>query len=531
MVLKAKRKIKNYLIVLFIFISFSESSLKENRSLEEKDKFCFIFLHDNKSSYDLNFYNAAEEVCKELNVEFVPKVNVPESEECYNIAKSLAEDGCKGIFADSFSHEDYLIKAAKEYPNIQFGHATGTKAHTEKLDNFHNAFASIYEGRYISGVVAGMKLNEMIKDGKINKTDAKVGYVGAFPYAEVVSGYTAFFLGVKSECDSATMDVRYTNSWYDEEGEKNTATKLIDEDKCVLISQHADSQGAPSVCEEKKVPNVFYNMENLNLNNSYLASSRINWKPYFKYFIENTKNGTKMDYDWTGNISNGAVEILKLGNISTPGTQEKIDSVISDLKSGNLKVFDTSKFTVSKETPNLEVDSNKHITSYKADVDSDENYTGDTEVVSDGYFHESEKRSAPYFDLRIDGINEIFEDEKDDTTNIYSTYSTNIDSTYIASSTQNIGNYTNTNYANTYRGTKKTGLSAGAICAIIIPCSLALLGITIAALTLNKKGSNNIGNVPMGGSPISSNYIGNAYENSTIQNFPVQNPAIQEIQA
>ena len=508
-------------MILLFFIWSYESYAKENRSLEENDKFCFIFLHDNKSTYDLNFYNAAEEVCKELNVKFVPKVNVPESEECYNIVKSLAEDGCKGIFADSFGHEDYLIKAAKEFPNIQFGHATGTKAHTEKLDNFHNTFASIYEGRYISGVAAGMKLNEMIKDGKINKTDAKIGYVGAFPYAEVVSGYTAFFQGVKSECDSATMDVRYTNSWYDEEGEKNTAIKLIDEDKCVLISQHADSQGAPIICEEKKIPNVFYNMENLNLNNSYLASSRINWKPYFRYFIENTQNGTKMDYDWRGSLSNGAVEILKLGNIAASGTQEKIDSLISELKSGNLKVFDTSKFTVSKETPNLEVDSNKHVISYKADVDTDPNFTGDTEVISDGYFHESEKRSAPYFDLRIDGINEIIDVPED---------TSNIDSTSIVSPSlekEDIDNYTNT-----YRTKKSDGLSPGAICAIVIPCTLVLLVATIAPLTLGKKYSNSIENVSMDGFPISSsNYMrNNNYQNSIIPKITVQKSPNPEVQ-
>ena len=464
-----------YLIVLFFFISYSKSSFKDNRLLQEKDKFCFIFLQDKTSPYDANFYYAAEDVCKELNVEFVPKVDVPASEECYSVVKSLAESGCKGIFADSFDHEEYLIRAAKEYPNIQFSQATGTHAHTEKLDNFHNVYASIYEGRYISGVAGGMKLNEMIKEGKIKKTDAKVGYVGAFPYAEVISGFTSFFLGVRSECESATMEVRYTNSWHDEEGEKKVATKLIDEDKCVLISQHADSQGAPRACEEKKVPNVYNNMEDFGLKDSYLASSKINWRPYIRYFIKNIQNGTKMDYDWTGNITNGAVEILKLGDIAATGTQEKMNSLISEISSGNLKVFNTSKFTVSKETPNLEVDSNKHITSYKADVDSDENFTGDTEVVYDGYFHESEKRSAPYFDLKIDGINEI------------------VDSSNEEEETDNFVNFTSSIYR-----TKKSndGLPTGAICAIAIPCALALLGATILALTLGKNVSHNIQNVP-----------------------------------
>ena len=361
-----------------------------------KDKFGFIFLHDQKSTYDKNFINAAKEACKEMGVQAVLKTNVPEGEECYNAAKELVNKGCKGVFADSFGHEDFMIKAAKEFKDVQFGHATGTQAHTEKLDNFHNAFASIYEGRYVAGIAAGMKLNEMISGGKITADKAKVGYVGAYPYAEVVSGYTSFYLGVKSVCPSATMTVRYTNSWYDEDAERSTATTLIDTDNCVLISQHADSQGAPSVCESKKVPNVFYNGSNDSLKNSYLTSSRINWKPFFKYFIENTLSGTKMAYDWTGTLENGAVEVFKASKIAATGTQEAMDAAIADLKAGTIKVFDTAKFTVAGAT----------LTTYLADVDTDADFTKDTEAIANGIFEESKHRSAPYFDIRIDGITE-----------------------------------------------------------------------------------------------------------------------------
>ena len=158
----------------------------------------FIMLHDENSTYDLNFINAAKAACEKLGVEYTLITNVPEGQECYDKAAELADAGCNIIFADSFGHEDYMIQAAKEFPNVQFCHSTGTKAHTEGLDNYHNTFASIYEGRYLAGIAAGMKLNEMIDSGKITADQAKIGYVGAFTYAEVISGYTSFFLGARS---------------------------------------------------------------------------------------------------------------------------------------------------------------------------------------------------------------------------------------------------------------------------------------------------------------------------------------------
>jgi len=367
----------------------------ETTSEESKGKFGFIFLHDENSTYDKNFIDAAKDVCKELNVQAVLKVGVEEGEACYTAAKDLVNSGCKGVFADSFGHEAHMIRAAKEFPNVQFAHATGTKAHTEKLDNYQNAFASIYEGRYIAGVAAGMKLKDMM--AKNSSVQPKVGYVGAFPYAEVVSGYTSFYLGVKSIVSNATMTVRYTNSWYDENAEATTATTLIDDDKCVLISQHADSQGCPRVCNNKGVPNVFYNGANTALEDSYLTSSRINWRPFFRYFIQNTLDGKDMGYDWTGTIANGAVEVYPASSIAAEGTQAKMDEVKAALVAGTLNVFDTTTFTVGGKT----------ITTYEADVDDMGDYVGETEVISNGVFQESKFRSAPYFDLRIDGITEI----------------------------------------------------------------------------------------------------------------------------
>lgn len=360
------------------------------------DKIGFIFLHDENSSYDKNFIEAAKDVCNELNVTFMSRIGVTEGDDCYTAAEELVNQGCKAVFADSFGHEPYLIKAAKKYPDVEFCHATGTRAHTEGLDNYHNAFASIYQGRYVTGVAAGLKLNAMIEAGTITAEQAVMGYVGAFPYAEVVSGYTSFYLGAKSVCPSVTMSVRYTNSWYSIEGEASAATALIDEDKAVIISQHADSLGAPGVCEEKGVPNVFYNGTNDNLD-TYLIASRINWRPYFRYMINSTLKGEKMNSDWYGTIENGAVEVLTLNEtLAASGTRAALDKVINDLKGGLVEVFDTANFTVKGEK----------VTSYDADVNDDPAFAKDTQVIVNGIFKESTYRSAPYFDIRIDGITE-----------------------------------------------------------------------------------------------------------------------------
>ena len=360
----------------------------------------FIFLHDENSTYDNNFITGAKAACEKLGVEYVGKTNIPESNECYEAAADLADSGCSIVFADSFGHESFMVQAAEEFPEVEFCHATGTTAHTEKLANFHNAFAEIYNGRYLAGVAAGMKLNEMIAKGEITEDQAKMGYVGAYTYAEVISGYTSFYLGAKSVCPSVTMDVQFTGSWYDETLEKEAAEVLL-KNGCVLISQHADSMGAPTACENAGVPNISYNgSTEAACPNTYIISSRINWEPYFEYIIGCVMNGEAIATDWTGTIDTDSVLLTDLNEaVAAEGTAEKIEEVKAALMDGSVHAFDTSLFTVG----------GKELTSYMADVDTDAAYEADTEVVADGYFHESEYRSAPYFDVRIDGITTLNE--------------------------------------------------------------------------------------------------------------------------
>ena len=384
------------LALLMITATFVACGDKEDPETKTDLKVGFIFLHDENSTYDKNFMDAAIAACEEMGVEYAQKTQIPESNDCYDAAVELIEsDGCDIIFADSFGHESFLIKAAKEYPDVQFCHATGTQAHTAGVANFHNAFASIYEGRYLAGVAAGLKLNEMIEAGTITADKAKMGYVGAFTFAEVISGYTSFYLGAKSVCPSVTMDVKFTGSWYDEKAEKEAAQALI-ANGCVLISQHADSMGAPTACETAGVPNVSYNgSTEAACPNTFIVSSRIDWTPYFKYMIQCVMDGKEIDTDWTGTIETGSVVLTDVNEkAAAEGTAEKLAEVKAKLLDGSIKVFDTANFTVKGEK----------LTSYKADVDTDDNFTPDTEVIENGIFLESSKRAAPYFDIRIDGI-------------------------------------------------------------------------------------------------------------------------------
>ena len=391
-----KKKVLSLVLALMMIFAFSATLTGCGSDSGSSDfKVGFICLHDENSTYDKNFIDAANAACDELGVEAVIKTNIPEGQECYDAAAELVDAGCDIIFADSFGHEDFMIQAAKDFPDVQFCHSTGTKAHTEKLDNYHNAFASIYEGRYLAGVAAGMKINEMIENGDITADQAKLGYVGAYTYAEVVSGYTSFFLGARSVCESATMEVTFTGSWYDEALEKEAANKLIN-DGCVLISQHADSMGAPTACEKKGVPNVSYNGSTQEAcPNTYIVSSKINWQPYYEYAIKAAQDGEAIDADWTGTLETGSVELTDINeDVAAKGTADAIKEIKAKLESGELKVFDITKFTVDGKT----------VDSYMADVDTDADYTPDTEVVKDGAFLESTFRSAPYFDLKIDGI-------------------------------------------------------------------------------------------------------------------------------
>ena len=388
------KKLAALLLALVMCLSLCACGGGNNDSKTEM-KVGFIFLHDENSTYDLNFINAAKAACEQLGVTPVMKTNVPEGQECYDKAAELVDDGCSIIFADSFGHEDFMIQAAKEFPNVQFCHSTGTKAHTENLSNYHNAFASIYEGRYLAGIVAGMKLNEMIAAGEFTAEEAKIGYVGAFTYAEVVSGYTSFFLGARSVCPTATMEVTFTGSWYDETAEKEGANKLI-ANGCKLISQHADSMGAPTACETKGVPNVSYNGSTAAAcPNTFLVSSRIDWTPYFKHAIECTRDGKAIEADWTGTIGTGSVVLTDMGSAIAEGTEKAVEDAKKELEAGTRQVFDVSTFTVGGQS----------LSFYQADVDTDPAYTPDTEVIENGAFQESKFRSAPYFDLRIDGIN------------------------------------------------------------------------------------------------------------------------------
>ena len=376
----------------------------EGKGIAKEDlKVGVIYIGDENEGYTAAHMKGIDEMEEKLGLDdsqIIEKTLIGEDEGCYDAAADLADQGCQIIFANSFGHETYILEAAGEYPEVQFCHATGTQAASSGLSNMHNYFTNIYEARYVSGVVAGLKLNEMIEDGTVKEDACKMGYVGAFPYAEVISGYTAFYLGAKSVCPSVTMEVKYTNSWASFDLEKECADALIS-DGCVLISQHADTTGAPTACEAAGVPCVGYNISMIaTAPDQALTSASNNWGIYMTYAVQSVLDGTEIPADWCKGFSDGAVLVTELNDKAVaPGTKEKVEEVEAKLASGELHVFDTSKFTVGGKTLEELVES------------GDKDATKLKDYIKDGYFHESDVESgmpsAPAFTFIIDGINSI----------------------------------------------------------------------------------------------------------------------------
>ena len=316
-----------------------------------------------------------------------------------------------------------MVEEAEKYPDVNFVAMTGDFAANSDLDNFYNAFTAVYQSRYVSGVVAGMKVKELVESGTLTPETqpdsftadgkVKIGYVGAYNYAEVVSGYTAFFLGVQSVYPDVEMEVMYTNSWFDIDKEGAAAEALI-ANGAVIIGQHADSTGAPSAVQAQKdagsvVYSVGYNIDMLEVApTAALTSSQNNWSVLYRDTLEKFIAGEEVPVDYAVGISEDAVMISKLGPECAEGTQEAVDAAWSSIKDGSLKVFDTSKFTCQPAADgSYQVDADGHVTSAFG-LDSDGDFVNDTgEAIVDGAFQESVLRSAPYFSLRIDGITEL----------------------------------------------------------------------------------------------------------------------------
>ena len=360
---------------------------------------------ENDQGYTYNFYRAKDSVTEKMAAKGVTLdwniiTNIGEDDGCTDACVELAEAGCDVVICNSYGHEPYMLKAAPDYPNVQFIGCTNLNSQFAGLDNCHNAFANIYEGRYVAGVVAGMKIKELIDDGEITEDQAVIGYVGAYSFAEVVSGFTAYYLGARSVCPSATMKVQFVGSWSDATAEADAAKALIDLG-CIVISQHSDNTTPATAAQAGGVYHTGYNNDMTTIApEASIIGTRIDWTNYFVHAIECVVNGTELEQDWCKGMADDEVVMTPLNEaIAAPGTAEKLAEVEEGIKNGTIQVFDTSTFTVDGKT----VD-------HAFAVDTDGDFVADSEeAVFDGAFHESYFQSAPYFTLRIDGIEWINE--------------------------------------------------------------------------------------------------------------------------
>lgn len=386
-----------------------------------------ITIGDETEGYTAAHINGIKAAAQKLGMsdsQIVWKYKVPEGAECSDAAEDLVGQGCNLVVSNSYGHQTYIVEEAEKYPDVTFVSMTGDFAALTGLDNFKNAFTNVYESRYVAGVVAGMKLQELVESGTLTPETqpnsftadgkVKIGYVGAFPYAEVVSGYTAFYLGIKSVYENAWMEVQYTGSWFDLSKENEAAKQLIS-DGCIIIGQHADSTGAPQACQEAlksgtTVYSIGYNIDMLaTAPDAALTSATNNWGVYYTYAIAQAMRGQKVATNWVGGFDIDAVAVTQLGSACAAGTAEKVAEVEKAIHDGTLQVFDTSKFTISTKCTDgsYRTDDNGKVLVACA-TDTDSNFANDTDnAIIDGAYQESYTQSAPSFVLRIDGIKEL----------------------------------------------------------------------------------------------------------------------------
>ena len=375
-----------------------------------------ILVGDENEGYTFAHIEGIREALANLNIpndaeHVIWKYVIGEDATCYDTAVDLAEQGCGIIFSNSYGHQSFMVQAAEEYPDIVFVPCTGDTAAVCGLANVVNMFPQTYQSRYVSGVVAGLKLKELMDAGTV--TDPYIGYVGAYPYAEVVSGYTAFFLGIRSIVPEAHMDVMYTASWFDLNKENETAKALMAKG-CVIIGQHADSTGAPTAVqaalENGEVHySVGYNVDMLSVApKAALTSAQNNWSVLYTNVLKDFMSGNGVQHDYTAGYEANGVMISKLGESCAPGTAEKVEEVIAAIKDGSLHVFDTSTFTIGgQKAEDNEANTYFDFSTMNSDYTAVQYVGENIQVITDGYFHESLYRSAPYFGLRIDGITEL----------------------------------------------------------------------------------------------------------------------------
>ena len=353
--MKNKTVITLFTVLFVITSAYCVKWLFLGSNVKEHIKVGFIYNGDAGTSYTNNFIQAEEDIRKQFgdSVEFSTRYNVSESEAERQL-QELANEKCDIIFATSYGYGEKTKEMAGKYPDIQFCQATCSNANDDPYySNYHNYMGAVYQGRYVAGVVAGMKIKELIDKGDITKEQAKAGYVAAYPYAEVISGYTAFFLGVRSVVPEAVMSVKYTNSWNNYSLEKKYAKELI-EDGCVVISQHSDTAGPAMACEQMRpyyqVYHVGYNQSMTDIAPSTsLFSFRINWGHYETAAVKAVMSGKKIEDLADGNINgNDAwagfdkdwIQTLDINEIiAADGTKEKVDEVIHQFENDDFNVF------------------------------------------------------------------------------------------------------------------------------------------------------------------------------------------------
>jgi basic membrane protein A len=359
----------------------------------------FVYDNDESTPYTYNFSLAKDAIEKKYGekVDIITSSNALD-DEIEEPLRELADAGCDIIFFNGYS--ELVVKLAPEYPDIQF-------CQTSYMDmngvttpkNYHTFKGEAYQGRYVSGIISGLKIKEMIEEGVITKDKARLGFVAAFPTSEVISGYTAFLLGARSVVPECTMQVCYTHTWSSYALEKSAADKLI-KNGCVIISQHTDTIGPAIACEElsEKRP-VYFVGYNQSMSEvapaTSLVTSRICWEPY----VLSAVDAVMMNKNIESNVS---------GRIHGRDVSAGFEYGWVEMDDLNLQVAAEGSYELMKEAI-AEFTKGKNDFVFKGDLKGvNPNDPTDTIDLKEGYT-ENENSSYPLFYYILDDIITIIE--------------------------------------------------------------------------------------------------------------------------
>lgn len=272
--------------------------------------------------HDLGRKEMEKALAGKVTTSYVEKV--AEGADAERVIREMASSGNRIVFATSFGYMNYVERVAKQFPKVTFMHATGYKSGP----NFGNYNARFYEGRYLTGVIAG----------KMTKSNI-LGYVAAFPIPEVLQGINAFIRGARSVNPKAEVRVVWVNSWYDPGKEREAALTLISQ-KADVVTHHTDSTAVVQAAQERNVYAFGYHSDMSKYGaKAHLSAATHHWGAYYTKVVQDVLAGTWKTGTIWGGIKDGFIKLAPINPVVPKDVQDQVAKIEGDIRAGKFHPF------------------------------------------------------------------------------------------------------------------------------------------------------------------------------------------------